>query len=559
VRVIEYWRILLACACIAIVCRSSVHAESDEMVEVRVTASSGGGVYLDKGRAAGIRPGDEVLLYPPGRGIVKATVESVSSNHSRCTLVLPVLDIDNGIRGVVRIRADPNPASENDVMNDDKSSPERSVPDHPPWNQPLEDWNEETPLLAPVDALEPSEREPFVRGRLFAHYFHTWNRKYANNQYSLARVGTVMWLENPFHRGGGIHLDAELSRRDVQLTHSVGELAYTANPSRLSYYWGGTEDRPLRYEVGRFLQSEFPEFGVLDGAEIVYRTESGNRFGFSLGAMPEPFPDYESGEDLQAAIFYRFVSNESEDFSAGIGYQKTLHKGKVDRDLFVGTVDYVPSSNISVHGTVWGDYYGPEDELKSNSFEITQAILQGTYQFNPGHGFGVHLSQIRWPELLRNEIQPIFATQITGNRVLRYGVFTWQELSDIVRIDGRVDRWQDQDREGTTWDVSLALRDWLYDQGEVAFGVYGTDGIYNSGPGGRVSLNRYFSRGFVSLSYDVANFDFDDHHFSTLQHSVHAAVDLTFSSDVNCSLSTDYWFGETQESFGLGFFVQKRF
>ncbi len=292
---------------------------------------------------------------------------------------------------------------------------------------------------------------------------------------------------------------------------------------------------------------------------MVRRTESGNRFGFSVGFLPEPFPDLQSGDDFQTAIFYRFVSNETEDLALGVGYQKTWHKGTPDRDLVVGSLDYTPNPKFSLHGTIWGDFYDSRDEIKSKTFEITEANLQGTFRVDPSQGIGVHVSQVRWPELLRNEFTPAFDDLIRGNRVLRYGVFTWKELGEHVRLDGRIDRWHDQDQDGTTWEAGVSLPNLLYERGEVALSVYDTDGLYSTGPGGRVSLNRYFSNGFVSVAYDVTGVEFVSGFEDFLQHGFHAGVDWNLSSDVSCSLSGDYWFGKYQNSLGIGLFLQKRF
>ena len=143
---------------------------------------------------------------------------------------------------------------------------------------------------------------------------------------------------------------------------------------------------------------------------------------------------------------------------------------------------------------------------------------------------------------------------------MRYGLSAWQEWGKTVRLDGRVDQWHDQDRRaGTTWDVRLALRDLLYDRGEVALSIYDTDGVFTSGLGGRIGLNRYFSRGFVSVAYDLAGYRFAADPGDFLQHGFHGTVDYDLSATTAVSLSTDYWFGDRQNSFGLGLFLQKRF
>lgn len=536
-------------------------ARTVDRIEVRVTASSGGSVFLDQGRAAGIQPGDEVLLYAPGAGMVRGTIQDVSTNHSRCVVAYQAMSVDIGTRGEVLVPADRRWRPDREGSGPPPEATGRPVPEHPPWTHPPEQWDWETPLLAPAFSREASERERQMHGRVFADYSHTWNMRDPQDQYSLGRIGTSLWIENPLRRGGRFHLDGELNRRDLFLDDAAGEVDQPGRIDRFSYQWGGDRDQPFRVEFGRFLQSEIPELGVLDGAEFVYRTESADRIGVSLGAMPEPFPDLRTGDDLQAALFYRFVSGEEENFSAAVAYQKTWHRGKSDRDLVVGTLDYFsPGGMLSLHQSVWGDFYDSSDNLKTRSFEITQAETSGIIRLNPGRGIGVHFSQLRWPQLLRNEHLPSFDDQTRNDWVRRYGLSAWQEWGETVRLDGRVDHWQDQDlREGTTWDLRLALRDLLYERGEVALSIYDTDGAFTSGLGGRIGLNRYFSRGFVAVAYDVGGYRFTAKPGDAMQHGFHATLDYDLSSTTSASLSTDYWLGEKQNSFGLGLFLQKRF
>ena len=113
-------------------------------LEVQVTAASGNSLYLDKGRADGLQPGDEVVLYPVGRPTVNATVANTSRNSSRCTILSGTVAIDVGTRGEALI-----PADRLDKSAPSGTPPADPHPDHPPWTQPPENWNQNQPLLAP--------------------------------------------------------------------------------------------------------------------------------------------------------------------------------------------------------------------------------------------------------------------------------------------------------------------------------------------------------------------------------------------------------------------------
>jgi hypothetical protein len=413
--------------------------------------------------------------------------------------------------------------------------------------------------LAPARGREAENGRTEIHGNVFSQYLHTWGWQPSDQQYSLGRIGTRLRMDNLFDQDDGLRLSGELFRRQFE-TDDSADVVHRARLDRFSYRWGGTEDRPLRLEFGRFLHDEFPEFGVLDGTEVAYRTASGSRLGFSVGFLPQPFDEWKTGEDFQVSVFYRFVYGEDEKFRAGVGYQKTWHQGTPDRDLLVCAVDYVPNPFVFLHGALWGDFYGANDAIESSRFEITQALLQGTVQLRPGTGLGTHFSQIRWPQLLRDETLPVLDRQIQLDYALRYGLSAWHEFSSYVRLDGRVDRWQDQDhRDGTTWDVNVAFRNLLYEQGEVGFGVYNASGLFTTGFGGRVFLAKYFSRGALSLSYDIAGFDFTAQESNSLQHAIHAGVDFNFSTGKSLSLFSDYRFGDDQNALGLGVFYQHCF
>jgi len=493
--------------------------------------------------------------------MVKGTIQAVSTNHSRCVVPFQTATIDIGTRGEVFVPSDRRWTPDEDASNPRPETTGRQVPQHPPWTHPPEQWDRETPLLAPALSREASERERQLHGRLFADYSHTWNMRDPQHQYSLGRIGSSLWVENPFRRGGRFHLDGELNRRNLLLDDADDERDQPGRIDRFSYAWGDDPGRPFRVEFGRFLQNEIPELGVLDGAEFVYRTESSDRIGVSLGALPEFLPDMKTGDDLQAAVFYRFVSDEEEHFSAAVAYQKTWHRGKSDRDLVIGTVDYFsPGGMLTLHQSVWGDFYTSSDDLKTSTFEITQADASGTLRLGPSRGLGLHFSRIRWPQLLRREYLPSFESQVRGDWVMRYGLSAWQEWGRTVRLDGRVGHWEDQDdRAGTTWDLRLALRDLLYDSGEVTLSIYDTNGVFTSGLGGRVGLSRRFSRGFMTVAYDIGGYSYTAEPGNSMQHGLHATFDYDLTPTTAISLSTDYWLGERQNSFGLGLFVQRRF
>ena len=547
-------RLLLAALLLTLGVRNTLaqSVAAIKRISVRVSAASGDSVFLDKGCAAGIEPGNEVLLFPPGRNIAHATIQSVSRTSSRCTVDGDSPLIEIGTRGEVLARIVP-PADGEEI------SPPTAVPDHPEWTHPPENWNQDLPLLAPAGALDRNQREREIHGRVYGQYLYTWNRSAGNNQYSLGRFGTSLWIENPFYQGGELRFDGELNRQGAILSDEIGDIDNFLRCNRFSYYWGGTDEQPLRYEIGRFVPSEFSEFGLLDGAEITYRTPSGHQVGFSVGLLPVPFPSLSSGDDFQVAVFYRIAIGDNEMFSTGVGFQKTWHEGTPDRDLLVLTADYLPNDHFSVYGTLWTDFYDARDTLKSSSAEISQAIIQPVYQFDPGHGVGAYLTYLRYPQLLRQEYSPLVEEEIVEDRPLRYGLYTWQQLGTCVRLDGRIDQWHDQQVSGINWDAGVTLRDLLFSNGDVALSVYQVDGLYSSGPGVRLSAHRCFGNWSGYLAYDVADYQFNNRSVALVQQSVRANVDVVLPSAWSLTFSGDYNFGQHQNALQVGTYLQRRF
>lgn len=547
-----------------------------ERIPVRVTAFVAGNVYLDHGREAGIEPGDTVRLEPLGGGTVIATVRSVSRSSARGEIVGDEVEIEIGTEGVVlvpreRLSREAPDGPEPRRLPPDATTPpssaredepiERHVPDHPEWEHPPVEWDADVPLLAPVDALTPEKRERRVRGRLQTQFHLTSDRGGEDREYRLSRTGVDLLIENPFRRGGELDLDVELYHRSARIDGDEDDSEGRLRPDRASYRWGGIRGRPHRWEAGRFLQHEFPEFGVIDGVEYGRRFASGNRWGASIGWLPSRTDEMETGDDLQTSLFYRFVSGEEERLALGAGYQKTWHEGEADRDLFVGSFDYRPSRRWYARATAWVDWYTSSDELKSGGLELTQLHANANYLGEGGHGVGVFASRIRWPELLRNEFDELTAQQIADNETDRLGVTAWRRLRDDVRLHVRVDRWRDQDDGGGSGEVRMSFRDLLYDDGEVTVGLHRLEGKYRDGTGWRLRADRRFAAGFLVLGWDGTEYETNSDvagSESLLQHVFRASYDVSLGRGWDLSLYFEDRQGDEQDSLTGGFHLQKR-
>jgi hypothetical protein len=537
-------------------------------VEVACTAISGQSVFLDQGRDAGIERGDTVRLYPLQGSARLGRIESVSRSGARARMERGVEGLDIGARGEVLVprerlaqqssvpeESPPVPAPSEEPVEE---PPER--PEHPGWTAPPEDWNQSMPLLAPAHGVDPDERPRRMYGRVFTGLDWTLDDGGPNQrEYYSSRTGLDWTAENPFGHGGELEFEGEYFARSSDVEGGDDERDSRLRVDRLSYEWGGVRTSPHRTEVGRFLQREFPELGYLDGIEYAHRLRSGSRLGGSVGFMPVPDDLFRSGDDLQAALFYRYVSDESERFALGGGYQKTWHEGAADRDLLFATLDYHPSFSNSLYSSILLDYYSSGDDLKSSGLDVTQFIVNATHRTSGGHGLGAFFSHFAWPALERDEFPDVTAQQIMDNENTRLGLDGWYQATQSTRLNARADAWSDQDDSGGSGSLRVTLEDLLYRDGQVALEGFFTGGKFSDGVGLRASLWKYLERGSLSASWSSTQFDQSGIDEELMQHVLRFQGDLTLGEKWFLALYLESLFGDDQDTLSIGFLLQRRF
>jgi hypothetical protein len=552
-----------------------------ERIEVRVTAVSGEAVYLDQGREARIEVGDTVELRPPGRPLLVGRIEALSRTSSRAGFVDPPSSVRVGQRGEVlvplaRLRPAEEPQAPVESVEPvepeeppgeaeppvvQEGPPRPDAPEHPEWEHPPEEWDEDVPLLAPAHVRPREERPRRTTGRLYTRFSVTRDDSFEEQRFTSSITGVDLETENPFGRGGVFDLRTEYSWRNSDTDGGQDETERRARLDRASYRWGGVRGQPQAWRVGRFLHGEFPELGLVDGAELVHRFEGGSRMGVSLGLLPEPSDEQASGEDLEASVFYRYVADEKESLALGAALQKTWHEGSADRDLLITTLDAFPTSLTSVHASAWLDYYTSGDDLKSSGFELTQLDVSGTLRTEGGHGLSAFVRHQKWPDVERDEFQSVSAGKISDGYVTRYGVNGWAQTSEHTRLSVRADQWEDDEDSGGSGNLRLALRDVLFDRGEVTLETFGSTGSFNDVLGVRVGATKTIDRGRLGLSWHAAEYEQEDFvggQSEILQHTVRGSCDLLFGQKWDVSIYVDDRFGDDQDSQSVGFYLQRR-
>ncbi|MFT5155117.1 MAG: hypothetical protein ACI841_005127, partial [Planctomycetota bacterium] len=388
-------RTLLVLLCCMTAAAQAQQVDDYERIDLRViSVQANGRVGVDHGSSDGLAVGDMVLFFPRDGGTFGGNVSEVNQRGASVELMDPGAELPLGTRGQALVpRARLQPAVEDTELQ--PAAPELL---DLPWSNSDSEWSSTMPLLSNDETVRPEDRMRRIRGRLYM----TADSRYTSFEDrldSFYRVGQDLSFENPFGRGGGLNLDTEQNFRRYLAKDGDEEDRSELRIDRLSYSLGGTRFDPTRIEGGRFLQHGMPEFGVVDGAEIGRRLSNGDHVGASVGYMPDPLDNFETGEDLQVSAFYRFVADEGELFTLAGGYQKSFHEGDSDRDLFLAQVRYLPTDAWQFHGTAWIDHYGSGEDAKGAEFALTQAILLAQRRWTTGNGLSFTYNRSTFPEI----------------------------------------------------------------------------------------------------------------------------------------------------------------
>jgi hypothetical protein len=479
-----------------------------ERVELRATSTtSDGSVIVDRGKSDGLEPGDRVEFFPRDGGLRHGTVREVSDRSAVVRLFEPDFPVQAGTRGqalIPRARLDALAKPESTQPSQGEES---GAADHPPWEAKDDEWTKGMPLLAEVGAVKPSEREPKLTGRM---YFAGDQILADERSDTYLRLGAALQLENPFGHGGALTLDGELLYRATSWPDEDTDDGPDVRIDRASYAWGGNRFESARWEVGRFLQYGMPEFGLLDGAEWRQRLPNGDSFGFSLGFMPEIDQDQGTGDDLQFAGSYQWLVDEAGRLRLEAGFQKTLHDSDQDRDLLVTKVSYLPDQGWDLRGTAWVDFYGSEDDAKDAAAEVTQAWLSTRRIWQPGELMELTYRHLAFPELEREEFQPVLFDQLANDHYDRLALRMERPFSDDRRARAEAGGWVDEDDSGGDLELGLGFDDVLMERGRADVSVFGTLGRFLWLAGLRASFGQSGPSGSWELFYEIASTHHDD-------------------------------------------------
>lgn len=542
---------LTLCAALVLAAAPSARAQEkpSARIEVRVLAVTPAGVTLDAGADRGVSVGDRVELFPDGAPQAVAVVRVVTKQSARADWVGSAAGVLPGSRAEIVLTHSAKPQNQT-----------ASAPTHSPWTRPAGGIDANRPLLAPYDGTD-AEPEPMrFRGRAFLQLDQLLDRTRRRN-YSLARTGLDFTLENALGAPGALAFDGEIFDRRVRDKRFPEEDSTLARLDRLSYRGGEAAGSPVRYEVGRFLQSEFPELGMTDGAEVTFRPSASDRFGASAGLMPSFTPSLSSEDDAQGSVYYRHSFDEADLSSLGVAYQKTWHEGQADRDLVVLSGRHLQPDGLTLTGSAWIDYYRSGERTRSEGPELTQLFLVASHPLGKDAGLGATANYVRFQDILADELPPFASNVLAQTRILRTGVHGWVQLGGGWRASARADRWSDSSESGGSGEARLDVRDLLLSQGRLTGAIFASEGRTSSLRGFRLGAQQDTRLGSFGIGYDfgAAQSDFasglDER---SRQHILRASWDADLGRSWNLGAYVEHRFGTRQDTYLIGFLLSVR-
>lgn len=250
----------------------------------RVSYVSAEQVYLDAGRADGLRAGDVLRVLRRDAPVTEVTIEHLAEHSASCRITGDAADVRPGDAAVV-IRQGPAQAPADSA----------AVPATAPVTSA-------TPI--PVHA-KPAERDRpfFLRGRLALQWLHNNDRSEADLDLTQPSLRFDLRSREPF---AGDH---ELQVRGTlrQNRRAAGFSSPAENEWRNRVYLVTlSRERPndrWHYSLGRITSRAVSGFGQLDGLLASGRLADGLRLGAFAGFTPDPRTSEPSGDQRKTGGF----------------------------------------------------------------------------------------------------------------------------------------------------------------------------------------------------------------------------------------------------------------
>jgi len=532
-----------------------------EWVRVRVLATNGEAVQIDRGREAGVEPGDRVRFQPLGDREQWGRVLSVAERSSWVNLFDAQVRLDLSTPGEVEIpvarrRRDDGESGNGGYRDRSGPLPEEDVP----WAKARGPADIGTPLLEQL-GTRPQDRAAQWRGRVWFSMFAAAEREFRDSQSVFARTGLDLSGENPLGHGGTVHLRLETDFRSFDAEGEAADREAAVRLERASYRLGGNRHAEQRIEFGRFLQAGFPELGLLDGMEMQWGRADAARIGWSAGWLPEATQELTTGNDLQVAVYYRDQRGGTQladrRMRWGAAVQQTWNDGQADRSLLLLQADWM-QGGFAWRNAAWIDFYDADDVGKSSGAEPTLVYSLANWS-TPDGGWSAGARHWRFPSLLRFQAGRFTVLDLFDGQTTRFDLSAWRRVRPGLRLRVRLDHWQDQDQDGQGWEARGDFDDLWLDQTRSSLTLFQHQGSFTDLLGVRLSQGLPVSNGLWSAEWESVRYDERFSTDSSLEHEARLRWSWRSSGAWNFQGDFAWRFGDEQDSPSLSFYATRSF
>jgi hypothetical protein len=505
---------------------------------------------VDRGARDLVAVDDRVVLTPRGAPSLTGRVVQVEERTALVQLLEPQAAPPVGTRGHVLL-----PRARVAQRNSASQPTTPPSPDVPVAPTP-DEWRPGMPLLGRRRPPQPHERASVLRGRVYGAA--NLVRSKGDFDQSFLNTGVDVDLDNVGGTGGVLRFHGAYNHS----TEFDGRTGDDLRLFELSYERGGTRFHPWRYQIGRFLPRDMPEFGLLDGIEVGYRREGGDRFGASLGYLPELDDDLETLADLQVAAWYLWSRDVGERLTFGLGYQRTWHRGSSDRDLLVAKARFLPDNGWDVSSAVWIDVYDGDDDLKDETVEVTRANVFASRRWQRRGGIELFYDHEEYPELRRDENpQTILPLTLIDAHVDRVSAHLWTE-QESTRWFTRLTGWADEETTGGAVELGVAVENLIGARTRTTFALFELKSPTNRVRGLRLEHGGTFGWGRLDALYELGFVTFDgfpSDRDDLLQHRLAGVVSTDLGGGWDATFTVDATFYDDEFALGAGIYLQRLF
>ena len=131
-------------------------------------------------------------------------------------------------------------------------------------------------------------------------------------------------------------------------------------------------------------------------------------------------------------------------------------------------------------------------------------------------------------------------------------------LAEANPLQGRTRRFD----SGGDVEVGVDVDDFYLDSSRTRLALFVSDGAFSKVYGGRLSVSKYLDNGHWDVFYELSDQDqenFDDVDGQILQHRIRGTRDFYTVSGWNVSIFAETYLWDDEDSYSIGFYIQKSF